>query len=471
MLKKKYTLLYIDDEPHNLRTFKATFKWDYKILTAQSAFDGFDILNEQEVHLIISDQRMAGLSGTEFFKKVVKRYPNSMRVILTGYSELDGIIQAINECSIYRYITKPWKESEMRKTIEDTLEVYQLRKDKEYLLGELEEANKRLKAENHYLKKEIQQQYPPTIITRNKAFKEKLKLLQKVAPTQTSVLITGETGTGKELIAKAIHYQSHRKDQVFIKVNCCALPNSLIESELFGHEKGAFTGATQKRMGRFELANGGTLFLDEIGELPLDLQPKLLRVLQEGTYERIGGMKTLRTDVRIIAATNRNLEQEIAAGNFREDLFYRLNVFPIIAPPLRERKEDIPLLVYHFLKKHASATGKKIGKVMPIVMKRLEEYNYPGNVRELENLIERFIIISEGETLELTGWIPQQKILRTSTNHFMTMQEMEIYHIKNALRLSKGKIFGVNGAAEKLSMNPKTLDSRLRKLGIQKGSI
>ena len=466
---KKYTILYIDDEPHNLTTFKATFKWDYHILTAKSAFDGFDILAENEVQLIISDQRMAGLSGTEFFKKVVKRFPDPMRIILTGFSELEVIMRAINECGIYRYMTKPWKESDMKKTIEDTLEVYQLRKDKESLLQQLDAANKKLAAENIYLKEEIQQQhFASTIISKNKSFQQKFSLLQKVAPTNTSVLIRGETGTGKELMARAIHEASLRKEQALIKVNCATLPANLIESELFGHERGAFTGATQKRVGRFELADGGTIFLDEIGELPIDLQPKLLRVLQEGTFDRVGGTQTIRTDVRVIAATNRNLEQEIEQGNFREDLFYRLNVFPILNPPLRERKEDIPLLVHHFLEKHATNIGKRIKEVPTEVMDQLVAYNYPGNIRELENLIERFMIISTGDALELTGWLPQQRELPFSDEHFKSMEEMEIHHIKNALQLTKGKVFGVGGAAEKLGMNAKTLDSRMRKLGIRK---
>lgn len=470
--KKKYTILYIDDEPHNLRTFKATFKWDYDILTAQSAFDGFDILEKSEVQLIISDQRMAGLSGTEFFKKVVKRFPDPMRIILTGYGELDTIIRAINDCGIYRYMTKPWKEQDIKKTIEDTLEVYQLRKDKEHLLQELEKAIKNLSAENTYLKEEIQQQhFSTTIISKNKSFQEKLALIQKVGPTDSTVLIRGETGTGKELMARAVHEASPRKDKVLIKVNCAALPANLIESELFGHERGAFTGATQKRIGRFELANGGTIFLDEIGELPIDLQPKLLRVLQEGTLDRVGGTQTINVDVRIIAATNRNLEEEITEGKFREDLFYRLNVFPIYCPPLRERKEDIELLVRHFLKKHEARIGRKIQDISPKTIAKLSEYNYPGNIRELENLIERFMIISSGNSLELADWLPVQKELPNSDDNFLTMEEMEIHHIKNALRLSKGKVFGTGGAAEKLAMNGKTLDSRLRKLGIKKEDV
>jgi len=472
MKEFKYTILYVDDEPHNLRTFKATFKWDFNILTAQSAFEGFDILEKNRVDLIISDQRMAGLSGTEFFKKVIKRYPEPMRIILTGYSELDTILRAINECGIYRYMTKPWKESEMKKTIEDTLEVYQLRKDKENLVKELAIANKKLIVENNYLKEEIKQAtYTTQIITKNEKFKNKLRLLEKVAPTNTSVLINGETGTGKELMARALHEASPRRDKVMIKVNCAALPANLIESELFGHEKGSFTGATKKRIGRFELADGGTIFLDEIGELPIDLQSKLLRVLQEGTFERIGGTQTIKVDTRVVAATNRDLEKEIAVGNFREDLFYRLNVFPLNCPPLRDRKDDIPFLVQHFIKKHEANVGKKIEAVSASTLSKLQAYNYPGNIRELENLIERFMIISSGKELELTGWLPIKKELPITEGQFLTLKEVEIRYIKKALRLTSGKVFGVGGAAEKLGINAKTLDSRMRKLGIDKEEL
>ena len=364
-------------------------------MTAPSAFEGFDILATNEIHLIISDQHMAEISGIEFFKEVKKRFPKPLRIILTAYNELAIVLQAINECGIYRYISKPWNESELKKVIEDTLEVYQLRRDKEQLKQQLILANEKLTAENSYLREEIEQeQFTKKIITENETYKKTLSLLKRVATTKTSVLITGETGTGKELMARAVHRLSRRNEEPFIKVNCAAIPENLIESEFFGHEKGAFTGAIQKRLGRFELADGGTIFLDEIGELPINLQTKLLRVLQEGEFERIGGAKTIKVDVRVIAATNRNLEKEIAENTFREDLFYRLNVFPLNALPLRERKEDIPILVHHFLQKHAVRLNRRITDVAPIIMEQLMNYNYPGNIRELENLIERFMIIS-----------------------------------------------------------------------------
>ena len=412
---------------------------------------------------------MAGLTGIEFFKKIKHQFPKSIRIILTGYSELNVIIEAVNECGIYSYVTKPWDESGMKQIIERAIELYQLRKDKEILLEKLEQNNARLSAENNYLKTEVKKkEFTTNIISKNQKFLEVLSLIERVASTQTSVLITGETGTGKELMARAIHRLSQRSETSLIKVNCAAIPENLIESEFFGHEKGAFTGATQKRVGRFELADGGTIFLDEIGELPYELQSKLLRVLQEGEFERIGGNKTIKVDVRVIAATNKDLKAAIKEEKFREDLFYRLNVFPVNVMPLRERKEDIPLLVHHFLEKHEANIGRKITEVNESVMNQLMAYNYPGNIRELENLVERFMIISEGSNLELTGWIPMKKNMPFSPNHFLSMEEMEIYHIKNALEKCDGKIFGNGGAAELLKMNGKTLSSRMAKLNIKR---
>jgi len=473
MDKAKYNILYIDDEPDNLRTFRAGFRWDYNIFTAQSAFEGFDILAENEIHLIISDQRMSGLSGTEFFKRVKKRFPDSIRIILTGYSEMDIIVRAINECGIYKYITKPWEEADMKQTIEKALEVYQLRKDKETLLKKLETANQKLAAENLYFQEEIKNSYDfENIITQSPKFKAILSIVERVASTNTSVLIRGESGTGKELLARAIHQLSNRSDAPLIKVNCAAIPSSLIESEFFGHEKGSFTGATQKRIGRFELADKGTLLLDEIAELPTELQPKLLRVIQEGEFERVGGTKTISTNVRIIAATNRNLEQAIDEGRFREDLFYRLNVFPLFCLPLRERKEDIPLLVRHFLKKYEPNIGRPISTVSEKSMNKLVAYNYPGNIRELENIIERYMITSDGNELDLSSWYPTTKYLSISNSTgFLSLDDLEKQHIKQALRFSNGKIFGNDGAAEKLGINPKTLSWKIKKIGIDKNDL
>jgi transcriptional regulator with GAF, ATPase, and Fis domain len=292
--------------------------------------------------------------------------------------------------------------------------------------------------------------------------------VQQVAYTDTNVLILGETGTGKELIARAIHDLSRRREGPLVKVNCAALPGNLIESELFGHEKGAFTGALSTRVGRFELADGSTLFLDEIGDLPLELQVKLLRVLQEGEFERLGSTKTRRVNVRVISATNRNLYSLIQSGGFREDLFYRLNVFPINCPPLRNRKEDIPLLVRYFVEKYRIKTGVKIEAVPGKVMKMLQEYHWPGNVRELENIIERALVTTKGAVLEVGNWFVPKKQAVSDTSHTPTIQEIEKQHICKTLEKTHWRVSGTGGAAEVLGLKPTTLEARMKKLGIKR---
>jgi len=302
-----------------------------------------------------------------------------------------------------------------------------------------------------------------------------LRQVEQVAPTNTTVLILGESGTGKELLARAVHSHSSRKNKPFIKINCAALPATLIESELFGHEKGAFTGATGQKYGRFELADGGTIFLDEIGELPIDLQSKLLRVLQEGEFERVGSSKTLKVNVRVIAATNRNLEAEIDEGRFREDLYYRLAVFPIVSLPLRERKEDIPLLVRHFCQKHGPGIGRTIDTIPTGAVDALMAYHWPGNIRELENVVERSLILTQGRTLELADWLrrsaPGSKNGgrgKGGASVLVSMEECERTHITAVLEHTRWKVSGERGAAKILDMIPTTLDSRMRKLGIQR---
>jgi formate hydrogenlyase transcriptional activator len=292
--------------------------------------------------------------------------------------------------------------------------------------------------------------------------------VERVAGTDTTVLLLGETGTGKELIARAIHRHSARKDRPLIKVNCAALPPTLIESELFGHEKGAFTGALARKMGRFELADAGTIFLDEIGELPLDLQAKLLRVLQDGAFERLGSVQTTTVDVRVIAATNRNLVQQVAAGHFREDLYYRLNVFPVTLPPLRERREDIPLLVWYFVAKCQGKLGKPIERIPERAMTALMAYHWPGNIRELANVIERAMILSPGTTLvvdEALGSSDLSDSIIPPTQH---LEEVERAHILAVLNACQWRIKGAGQAAERLGLHPSTLYSRMRKLGIER---
>ena len=324
----------------------------------------------------------------------------------------------------------------------------------------------RLEEENRYLQEEIKSDHNfEEIVGQSQAIKGVFKAIEAVASAGTTVLITGETGTGKELVARALHNLSPRRGKAVIKVNCAALPAGLIESELFGHEKGAFTGAIARKIGRFELAHGGTLFLDEIGDLPLELQPKLLRVLQEGELERIGASHTTTVDVRVVAATNRDLETAVRENRFRSDLYYRLNVFPIRLPPLRERTEDIPLLVRYLMLKYAPRLGKRITGVSPAIMKMLQSYSWPGNVRELENVIERATILSAGAELDL-GWWPATSGGSGGEGALRTLEEVEREHIRAVLELTGWRVSGERGAAGQLGMKPTTLEARMKKLGI-----
>jgi transcriptional regulator with GAF, ATPase, and Fis domain len=335
----------------------------------------------------------------------------------------------------------------------------------------MEQEQVRLKAENKYLQEEIKLNYNfEDIVSKSKIFHQVLLQIEQVASTNATVLITGESGTGKELIARAVHNISNRAKRPLVKVNCATLPANLIESELFGHEKGAFTGAMERKIGRFELADSGTIFLDEIGDLPFELQAKLLRVLQEGEFERLGNPKTMKVNVRVIAATNRNLKHAIEKKEFREDLYYRLNVFPITCPSLRERKEDIPLLVKHFLLKHESRVGKKITNVSAHVMKALMNYDWPGNIRELENLIERAMILSPGNSLEPGDWLPSQKIgtIENAQNTSGRLEDIEKQHILEVLKQTNWKVSGEKGAAKILGLNATTLEARMKKMGIKR---
>jgi formate hydrogenlyase transcriptional activator len=331
------------------------------------------------------------------------------------------------------------------------------------LSDRLQDARDKLAQEKSYLESEIQSELGfKEIIGRSPALQEVLKKARVVAPTGSTVLLLGETGTGKELVARSVHALSDRHDKNFIKLNCAAVPSGLLESELFGHEKGAFTGAVSQKIGRIELADKGTLFLDEIGELPLELQPKLLRVLQDREFERLGGVRTLHVDVRIISATNRDLQQDIADKNFREDLFYRLNVFPIELPPLRQRRSDIPMLVQHFVSKHAKRMGRHIETIPSEALDVLQKWNWPGNIRELENMIERMVILSkEGilahppAELEVEQEFPQDHL-----------DGMEREHIIRILGECSGVLSGADGAASRLGIKRTTLQSMLKRMGI-----
>ena len=346
----------------------------------------------------------------------------------------------------------------------------------------------RLEKENVYLQEEIRTVHNfEEIVGDSAALLELLRRVDQVAPTDSSVLIYGETGTGKELIARAIHNRSVRKNRPLVKVNCSAISAGLVESELFGHVKGAFTGAFERRIGRFELADGGTIFLDEVGELPLETQVKLLRVLQEREFEPVGSNRTVRVDVRIIAATNRNLQESISAGRFRSDLYYRLNVFPLEVPPLRERRSDIAQLATFFLSRYSRNLGKKIEGISTAATERLIRYSWPGNVRELQNVIERSLILSHGPTLELDADLasvstpevlpdtPSEAPAETSPGGpslsvLPTLQEVERAHILAVLQQTRGVIEGASGAAKTLGMHPNTLRHRMERLGIKRSA-
>ncbi|MDH3600927.1 MAG: sigma 54-interacting transcriptional regulator, partial [Candidatus Tectomicrobia bacterium] len=336
-------------------------------------------------------------------------------------------------------------------------------------LAEVERLKNQLQAENVYLQEEIKLQHNFTdILSHSDAMQQVLHKVEQVAATDATVLILGETGTGKELLARAVHSLSPRHDRPLVKVNCAALPATLIESELFGHEKGAFTGAVSRRTGRFELANGGTIFLDEIGDLPLELQAKLLRVLQEGELERLGDSRTIQVNVRVIAATNRNLEQAVADGSFREDLYYRLNVFPLVVPPLRERIDDIALLASHFVTQYGAKLGKRIERMSQRVMDALQAYAWPGNVRELENIIERAVILTSGPTLELDASLLVGPRAHATVTSGRTLQDVEREYILHVLEETAWRVEGARGAARRLGLRPSTLRSRMQKLGITK---
>jgi transcriptional regulator with GAF, ATPase, and Fis domain len=392
------------------------------------------------------------------------------RRIYRGTKKTELILLAIEDVTEREYYKRHLEELVEQKTSEIRLareEAEKGRQTAETALYEIEKLREQLEAERAYLQEEIKLEYNhENIIGQSDGINYILYKVEQIAPSDTIVLVLGETGTGKELVARAIHELSLRKGRALMKVNCATLPSNLIESELFGHEKGAFTGAHAKHLGRFEVADGATLFLDEIGELPMELQAKLLRVIQDGEFERLGSSRTIKIDVRIIAATNRNLEEEVQKGRFREDLWYRLNVFPITMPPLRDRSDDIPLLVDFFVKKITKRMGKSIEIIPTRVMNALKDYQWPGNVRELENVLERAVINSSGPKLRLVDDLKPSK--RDLPAPRETLETVERNHILRILHQTQWKVSGKGGAAEILGLNRSTLRARMRKLDIGK---
>ena len=373
-------ILIVDDEKNYLLVLSALLGGEgYEVMTAPSGARALALVEEDEPDLVITDMRMPRMSGVQLIQELKERLPDLPVIVMTAFGTVENAVEAMKAGAI-DYITKPFENQELLMTVERALKM------------------RRLMTQNRLLREELGKGRGfEEIVGDSKAMREVFELVDKVAATRATVLLTGESGTGKELIARAIHNRSPRANEPFVAVNCMALTETLLESELFGHEKGSFTGATGRRKGRFELAHKGTLFLDEVGEIAPSLQVKLLRVLQERTFERVGGNQPISVDVRIVAATNRDLGVAVAEGVFREDLFYRLNVVRIDLPPLRERLEDLPALVAHFVAKYASEMGRQAPKVTPEAMRRMYAHTWPGNVRELENALERAVILAGEE--------------------------------------------------------------------------
>jgi DNA-binding NtrC family response regulator len=452
------TVLVVDDEPMHVELLAQELgAVGYRTVRASSGEEAVAVAAEAQPDLILLDVRMPGIGGYEACRRL--KASEATRaipvIVLTALTDTLEKVRAFREGAV-DYVTKPFETEELLARVGTHVA----------LRREIE-AHRRSKATIHVLVEEGRAGRDP-LIGEAPSLQRVREQIAQVAPTDSTVLIQGETGTGKELVARAVHEQSARRERPLIKVNCAALPRELVESELFGHEKGAFTGAVQQRRGRFELADGGSVFLDEVGELPLEAQAKLLRVLQEREFERIGGARSLRVDVRVIAATNRDLHGEVAAGRFRADLYFRLDVFPIVLPPLRERRGDIPHLLQHFVTRTARRLGRAVDGLSPTFVEGARAYDWPGNVRELENLVERALIMSRGGPLDAGELFARPPQARASAAGDETLEELERAHIRRVLDATSWRIEGEQGAARKLGLNPSTLRGRMRKLGIRK---
>ncbi len=502
------TILLVDDHPANLGAFFNYFdELGFTVKIAQSGAGAFELITRNRPDIILLDIIMPRIDGFEVCRRL-KAHDETRDIPVIFMTALTETIDKVKgfDAGGVDYITKPFQPEEVLARVAAHLNIRNLQKNlsennrrlqqeiakrkraQEALqkahdelearveertielqnsYSEIQRLKDQLQAENIYLREEIKLEHNiDNIIGQNERLKNVLFQVEQVASTDTTVLILGETGTGKELIAHAIHNASPRKGRPLVKVSCATLPAHLIENELFGHEKGAFTGAHIKQMGRFELANGTTIFLDEIGELPVELQTKLLRVIQDGEFERLGNPRRIRVDVRVIAATNRDLEAEMRAGRFRQDLYYRLSVYPLALPSLRERSDDIPSLVQSLVQKFSKKLGKRIEIIPQTTMHALQHYAWPGNVRELENVIERAVITTQEKTLRVT--LPKILPLAVDTNK--TLEEIERDYILQILEKTHWKINGEHGAALILDLHPNTLRFRMRKLGLKRPS-
>jgi two-component system response regulator PilR (NtrC family) len=455
-------ILIVDDEEvlQDVLTFLVR-KEGHKPLSAVSGEEALAVLEREEVDLVLLDLMLPGMHGLQVLREIRRRDPELVVVVITAYSSIESAIEAMRE-GAFHYIPKPFKNEEVLLTLRKGLE------------------QRRLTSENRSLREQLRQRFAfDNIIGKSKPMQQVYELIQLAAPARSNILVLGESGTGKELVAKAIHHHSRRSTGPFITVNSGSLPPDLLESNLFGHVKGAFTGAVSSKKGLFEMANGGSIFFDEIGNIPIDTQSKLLRVIQEKEFMRLGGVDTVKVDVRIIAATNADLEGAVQQGQFREDLFYRLNVITVNLPPLRKRTEDIPLLAQHFLAHYARENEKVIQEIAPEAMQALLDYHWPGNVRELENVIERAVVLSSGEWLgvdllppsvrspESGGLIPPS-LPATGVSYREAVSEYERQLIIRALQASGGV---QKRAAELLQVKPTTLHEMMKRLNISSESI
>jgi two-component system, NtrC family, response regulator len=458
------TILVIDDEPNYQIVLSELLREEgFEVYTTSTGENALKMARGTDLDLIITDMRMPGMSGLELLKAFKALNRDLPVIMITAFGEVEKAVEAM-QAGGFNYLTKPFNNDELVVSIRKAIEHYSLLR------------------ENTRLRGEMQIRYGfANIIGKNKRMQQIYILIEKVAPTPSTVLISGESGTGKELVARAIHFNSLRKEAPFISINCAALPESLLESELFGHEKGAFTGAVALRKGRFELADSGTLFLDEVAEMPLSLQAKLLRVLQEKTFERVGGTKTLRVDVRILAATNKDLKEEVEKGLFREDLYYRLNVLHIVLPPLRDRIDDLPLLAAHFIEKFAKLLNRRGLQISPDSLRYLASLPWEGNVRELENIIERAAILAPGNIIEVedvqgdmvnerkaTGWaadLDLDRLIPPEVSLPDVLNTIEEQMVKKALERAN---YIQARAAEDLGITKSLLQYKMKKYGLQK---
>ena len=467
---RNYSVLVIEDD-EGVRQSIVSYLEDINLTVyeASGGRKGIELFEQYNPDIVFTDLMMPEVDGLVVVDEITKKSPETPVVVISANSSVAYAIEAVRK-GAWDYITKPIGaftiiDDVIDKVISRSREIKAKRIENTQLREEYEkirQLQEQLLAEND---DEVDTTGPTLvhneIIGQSPAIKKLLQQISQVAVTDATVLIHGETGTGKELVAQAIHNLSRRKDRALLKVDCASLPSTLIEGELFGRERGAYTGAITMQKGRFEVADGSTIFLDEIGELSLELQTKLLRVLQDGQFERLGSTKTIKVNVRVIAATNRNLVEMVKSKGFREDLYYRLNVYPIETPPLRTRQGDIPLLVWALVRKLSEKMGKKIKQIQKQSMVALQLYNWPGNVRELQNVVELALIQSSGNPLTIQ--LPSDAL---SSPSLLTLEQMEFNHISMVLKATNGQIKGSGGAAELLDLNPSTLYSRIKKLGI-----